>query len=41
VVCDADQIIFSKIDNSDDHKVGYSCGATEDYEINKKYQRPA
>ena len=35
VYCDADQIICCSIDKSDGHKIDYSTGAIEDYNINK------
>lgn len=35
VVCDADQIIYSKIDKAHGHRITYTAGAIEDYPINK------
>ncbi len=35
VYCDADQIVCCEIDKSDGHKIEYSTGAIEDYDINQ------
>lgn len=34
VYCDADQVICCRIDKADGHKIDYSTGAIEDYDIN-------
>ncbi len=35
VFCDADQIIYCRIDKTDGHRITYDSGAIEDYEINQ------
>jgi ABC-type lipoprotein export system ATPase subunit len=35
VVCDADQIVYSRIDKAHGHRITYTAGAIEDYPINK------
>lgn len=35
VVCDADQMVYSKIDKANGYRITYTAGAIEDYPINK------